>query len=309
MTQAPDRAPLLKAINDALNMIRKQPGAVPQCTTLPAPLGSLLAQCRELHQESARPEPLRTLHHLACTGGTLISKCLAVMPNTRLLSEIAPLTTIGVDPKKPRFVPSDLVLHLKTGLRPIDRDAIIAVFLAGMRELAAQSLRRGERLVVRDHAHSQFCVGPDVPDYPPLHHMLARLGPVLSVVTVRHPLDSYLSLLSNGWEHHKPGGFDEYCRRYRLFLAAHADLTLLRYEDFVDDPETSLRALCQGLEIPYNPAAAEIFTIAHISGDSGRAGSKIAPRSRRAVPDALAHSAKAGEAFGLLCAQLGYDGL
>ena len=34
---------------------------------------------------------IRTIHHLACTGGTLISKCISSMPETALISEINPM--------------------------------------------------------------------------------------------------------------------------------------------------------------------------------------------------------------------------
>jgi hypothetical protein len=35
-------------------------------------------------------QPLRIIRHFACTGGTIISKSLSVMPNTLLLSELNP---------------------------------------------------------------------------------------------------------------------------------------------------------------------------------------------------------------------------
>ena len=34
---------------------------------------------------------LRTIHHFACTGGTVISKCLAALPQVMLISEINPI--------------------------------------------------------------------------------------------------------------------------------------------------------------------------------------------------------------------------
>ena len=310
VSAAADPQPLLAAIAGALDLIRQQDMAAPS-TPLPppAPLSSLLEQCRRDHQQAVLEQrtPLRTIHHLACTGGTLISKCLMAMPNTRLLSEIAPLTTILVDPTKPRFAPSDLIWHMKTGLRPCDRDDIIAVFLAALATLSEQCRRRGERLILRDHAHSQFCVGAEIPDYAPLHHMIAALAPVRGVVTVRHPLESYLSLLNNRWEHHQPSGLDEYCRRYLAFLAAHEDLPRLCYEDFVADPDTVLRQICALLDLPFNPCAVEVFSLVQISGDSGRSGSLIASRPRRAIPESLRPALAESAAYHSLCAKLGYD--
>jgi len=39
---------------------------------------------------------IHTLHHLACTGGTVLSKCLAAMPRVALVSEVNPLNRLGV---------------------------------------------------------------------------------------------------------------------------------------------------------------------------------------------------------------------
>jgi len=310
MTGAP-AVPLLEAISEALALIRQQgaprlPDRLPPHTP---PLPSLLDQCRALQARAAADatEPLRTLHHMACSGGTLISKCLAVMPNTLLLSEVAPLSRIGLNPAKPNFLPSDMIRQLKENHRPSPREDLIEIFLAGLTALLRQTRARGERLVLRDHAHSQFCVGPDIPDYPPLHKMVAGLAPVLSVVTLRHPLDSYLSLLNNGWEHYKPAGLEEYARRYLAFLDAHAGITMLRYEDFTEDPDTVLRQICDILQLPFSPHAINTFSVIHISGDSGRSGAVIGPRSRRTVPAALAAAAETSDSYHRLCARLGYQ--
>ena len=40
----------------------------------------------------------RAIHHFACSGGTVISKCVAAMPHVALLSEVNPLNRFGADP-------------------------------------------------------------------------------------------------------------------------------------------------------------------------------------------------------------------
>src|SRR5690606_26210779 len=59
--------------------------------------GSLVDQCIALCEERRfeRKEPVRIVHHFACTGGTLICKCIAAMPNTQLLSEVNPLNAFS----------------------------------------------------------------------------------------------------------------------------------------------------------------------------------------------------------------------
>jgi hypothetical protein len=47
------------------------------------------------------PFVVRTLHHVACSGGTLISRCLAALPDVVVLSELNPTNRHG-----PVFNPS-----------------------------------------------------------------------------------------------------------------------------------------------------------------------------------------------------------
>lgn len=65
----------------------------------------------------AAVSPIRTIHHMACTGGTVFSKCLAVMPNVALLSEVNPLNRYGS-----AFEPTNPLLLLERSYRPLTTD-------------------------------------------------------------------------------------------------------------------------------------------------------------------------------------------
>ena len=67
----------------------------------------LLGRCANELNENAKPK-LRIIHHLACSGGTLISKCLSALPNVYLLSEVHPHTSLALDVNKPRYSPTDI---------------------------------------------------------------------------------------------------------------------------------------------------------------------------------------------------------
>lgn len=304
------RDDLLAAVHGALELVRAETQSLPRAENLAMvePLGSLLEQCRawQAAEAACAPEPIRTLHHFACTGGTPISKCLAVMPNTRLLSEIAPLSQLGAKNALPRFSPSDLVYHLKTGLRPVEDRAVLEVFLAGLRVIYRQCRARGEHLVLRDHSHSQFCDGTEIHHSPLLKEIVAEIAPVRAALTVRHPVASFLSLARNGWEHYAPKGLNEYCRRYEAFLDAHQGLPIYRYEDFVADPQTVLRALCDTLDLPWSNDAVEVFSVARLTGDSGRGGSRIAKHPPRTADGSFFEMAQASDSYRSLCARLGY---
>src|SRR5690606_17159391 len=125
--------------------------------------------------------------HFACTGGTLISKCLAAMPNVQLLSEIDPLSSMHA-PGVATFAPTDLILRLNQSTRGIGQDTLVEIFQAWLRIVVADCDRRGLRLILRDHSHSHFCIGDKIPDRPTLRELALDVGPVLSAVTVRHPM-------------------------------------------------------------------------------------------------------------------------
>lgn len=292
-----DVGSLLTVLDDALALLGEYPVAN-ALTTVGENPASLLDQCLELcaDRDAGGPEPVRTLHHLACSGGSLISKCLAVMPNTQLLSEVDPLSPIQATYLRgePHFSPTDMINLARQGSRGIEDGVVLAMFHADLEVLLEDCRRRGRRLVLRDHAHGHFTDGAAVPPRPSLRSIVATRFPVLSAVTVRHPLDSYLSLRSNGWVGFQPGTLDEYSRRYLAFLEAHAGVPRIRYEDFLADPPARMRELCAYLDLPYNPDFASLFDAIRVTGDSGRGGSVIEPRSRRTVgDDILAEAADA----------------
>lgn len=276
---------------------------------LPAlPLPGLLAQCRAmLHETAAQPDaPVRTLHHFACTGGTLICRCLAAMPNVRLLSEVDPLSTLG-DTGKALFFPSDLPSLARVGSRPPGPEVLVEVFLAGLAVLQADCRRQGLDLVLRDHAHSHYCTGAEIADRPGLRGVVGRGHPLCSAVTVRHPFDSWLSLLDLGWLHFTPATVEEYARRYHAFLDAHDGLEILRYEDFLADPEGRLQRLCAVLELRHDPGFRALLPAIRLSGDSGRRGDRIAARPRRPHTARQRDEALASRWFTSLLERLGYD--
>jgi hypothetical protein len=300
LTEAPRAAARAASIESSLAVLQ---GAGP----LPARQRQLLQQWRaEIDSRPAlQAQPLRTLHHFACTGGTLIAKCIAALPNVQLLSEVDPLSRYLAD-GAPRFVPTDMVALLRQSSRGADQGLVIELFQAQMRVLHADATRRGWALVVRDHAHSHFCEGADVPERPGLRQLMPPELPVLSLLTVRHPLDSLASLAANDWLHFEPRSVDEYSGRYHRFLDHHAGVPVLRYEDFVVAPEPAMQRICQTLQLGFQPRFAELFAGFGLSGDSGRSGATIAPRPSQPRAVALEAEAARSEAYRTLVARLGY---
>ena len=277
-----------------------------QVETQTPTLGSVLAECQNLILPAVTPvhAPVRLVHHFACTGGTLIARCLGVMPNVHLQSEVDPLST-QLDSQ--RFRPTDLGFLARTGTRPVDRATVLRIFHAGLDVVLDQAGQLGRHVVLRDHAHSQYCVGDRIPDRPTLRAIVATAHPVLSLVSLRHPLDSYLSLQKNAWVHFTAQTLEEYAHRMTRFLDDHKDLPQIRYEDILADPAGQIQMACQKLRLRFNPAFGDLIADVTLSGDSGRKGSGFTRHPRRPVPDDIARQAATSPTYTTLCARLGYN--
>jgi sulfotransferase family protein len=270
---------------------------------------SLFEQCIELCQEGARREvePIRTIHHLSCTGGTLITKCLAAMPNVLVLNEVAPLSTINFKPDKPAFTPTDMLSLVRQGNQKAPVELLIQLFLQNLDLLRNELASIGNRILVRDHSHSHFLTGANIPEQPCLLSIIKNLFQTISVVTVRDPVDSYLSLQKNGWLHFKPGTFNEYCRRYHLFLDAHENVPMFRYEDFVRDPSSVVNQMCHIFQFNFSDNFIDTFDTFKFSGDSGRSGNMIENRPRRMLTKEFLNSVKDSELYIKLINRMGYS--
>jgi hypothetical protein len=291
-----------KILNDHLPL----PAAGESKDVLASALPSLLQQCREMSglPGAGASRTMRSIHHFACTGGTLISRCIGAMANTQVLSEVDPLSTLQ-DARS--FGPTDLIRLARLGTRPPDQEVLVKIFLAGLDVLFREARQTGADLVLRDHSHSQFCVGAEIPDRPTLRDMLKTEYRLHALVSVRHPLDSYLSLLKNGWNRFTPPGLEKYARRYMAFLDCYEGVEILRYENFVADPEAEMQGICEILSLSYNEDFQQIFPALHLSGDSGRKGSVISARPRRPVSEDLMVEVGQSATYASLCARLGYS--
>lgn len=306
MTASRKRVDLLNSLESAVALLQTLPSLALAKLDDAAPLPSLLEQCEALI--ASKPAPVvRSIHHFACTGGTLLSKCLSAQPNVVLLSEIDPLSLISMTLGNPAFSPRSVIQQLRYSVRGNSEDLIAAVFRSEVATLRDSLQQKGQHLVIRDHAHSQYCYGPDMRGRKSVLDLLQAIGQTRSIVTVRHPIDSFLSITARpDWNHFSPLTLQEYSRRYMLFLDDHSALPTFFYEAFVAAPEQTTAEMCTALDLPYVPGAIDLRDVFKLSGDSGRSGSTVAERPRRAIPPAVIEQAQA-ETYLRLCQRLGYD--
>jgi hypothetical protein len=270
---------------------------------------ALLEQCLEICSAGELPvrEPVRTIHHFACTGGTLFSKCIAALPNVQLLSEVDPLSPLGLPAGGPRFVPTDAVSQLRQATRGFRPEALVDLFSSQLRVIYNEADSDGQYLVIRDHTHSHFCTASEIADRPTVRELVAAVAPVRSIVTVRHPVDSYVSLKAMKWIHFHPGTFEEYCQRYIEFLSRYAETPVVRYEDLVDRPAETMTVVADLLALPFDESFMSLQSVFRLTGDSGRRDGPIGPRERRAEAVELHRDSGGIESYRALLGMLGYD--
>jgi protein O-GlcNAc transferase len=252
---------------------------------------------------------LRILHHLHRTGGTLISKCVASLPRISLLSEVHPRAPFPV--LDPVFQGTFWLRLLTDEAAALLEDASFAEKIRALHLLASN---RGDALVLRNWAYLDFFARPfeeEAGGELSISRELEGGFRLVQVVTVRHPVDQWLS-----WRCYQGAAtaqdftfaqFVDACRRFR---DRTADLPVLRYEDFVREPERRMRELCAALELDFDPRFLRRWPYYHqITGDDNDRASgdwRIAPRPRRAVEPALAAEAAENATLGELLEYYGY---
>lgn len=220
------------------------------------------------------PATIRLLHHLARSGGTLLAKALGCMQGVVLLSEINPRwaeiparfapMTHWLDPRVQAAAWHGLISPAEAESLAIEGPRGFA-FLIGL--LAERAEARGGHLLIRDWSHLDFHAWP----------FLAAPSGQLSIVRAleghfrllraaswRHPAPQWQSL-KKVTGHPDPASYLAGCLG---FAAAVAPLGPVRHEDFTRDPEAALRALCDRLELDYDPGWRERwFAYDKVTGD------------------------------------------
>lgn len=269
---------------------------------------SLISRCQEVVGSEAKDKPvLRVIHHLACSGGSLITKCLSAMPNAFVLSEVHPYSYRHLTDNVATFLPSDIATLAHQANFPQSKKLAVDIFRNSVRQTYEHVENNGGTLILRDHSHSDYCVGSNFEKTSTVVSVLNDAFDIKSLVTVRNPIDCFASLKSNYWLHFSPPTFDEYCLRVLKFLKPYLKKQIVEYERFVESPLEVMKEMCEILELPYDENFEDIFDYFLVTGDSGRKHSTIAPRVRRELDDALKNEIRQSENFKLLCEKYQFE--
>ena len=148
---------------------------------------------------SHSPRVIRSIHHLACSGGTVISKCIQAMHQTVVISEVHPHHA------RYTFNPFDPVqLFIAQTNLQADKKLMEDVFRARVKECASIAQQTNVNLVLRDHTHSDYFLTKnrdEIVNRSTLLDLISLDFKVQSLVTIRNPLEAYSSLKNNNWDH------------------------------------------------------------------------------------------------------------
>ena len=263
---------------------------------------------------SAVTASVAILHHMARSGGTLISKCIGCMDSIALLSEVHPLTASGQF--NPLFQANSwLGIDVPAELKALGEGQNIN-WLQAIELIHRCVKARGEKLVVRDWSHLDYTGVPWVQPTYQLNtaKVLGSKFEIHQAFSVRHPIDQWNSLTKLGVIAGKLD-VNAYLKGYRAFAEQAAELGYVRYEDFTANPAKYLKILCTSLDIPYDPDfVSKWFSYTSITGDvssdgPGRAteAKDITPlRRHEPEPEILAAFRRCPD-FGVSLEILGYE--
>ena len=277
-------------------------------TPMPAATPRADAPAAATTVRATRP-PLRLIHHMARSGGTVISKCLGCMAGVVLLSEIHPLGTSHFNPliQAQRWyglLSTQDLIELKARGRIGFGDAIELI-----RRRAEDC---NQRLVIRDWSHLDFTGVPFVAR--PAQRLLtadalASRFELRQVCSVRHPLDQWLSLSQLAVVQGRLG-LAAFLAGYRRFAEVAQSIGFHRYEDFTRDPNAVMKSLCGSLQLKFDRGFAErwrdyTFVTGDVSGSRG--GGEIGPVPRRPVATDLLAALAANDDYQASLKLLGYQ--
>lgn len=239
-------------------------------------------------------EKIRILHHLASTGGTLVSRCLAAMTGVGLLSEQHPLRAM-----RERYDPYVHALWQGWGAEA----EFIQAFREQTRILSAAAARSGRVLVIRDWTHADFFGSERL--YSMTASALDGHFKQVRAATVRHPIDTWISMTASGFLK-----FDhaEFLRRFLAFVDMTAFMPVVRYEDICHTPLTAVSELCAALDVPFEmDFLGRLADVVWVTGASGRKADMPGPRPRMPIAEEDFEKLVRNPMMAEICARLGYS--
>jgi hypothetical protein len=235
------------------------------------------------------------------------------MQGTVLLSEIHPLAWQKFNPVMQAhtwfglLTPTDIAKLQQQRTKFSDAIALIE----------RRSRDRGDSLVLRDWNHLDYTGYPFItsPGYHPLLFMeLAGDFNIIRLSIARDPVAQWLSLMQYlvtfDMLKPEPLDLDQFLLGYRKYAELCVETGFIRYEDFLQKPELTMRETCDRLQISFDPNFIDNWhEYKTITGDviSTRGGNEIKPLPPPSVQPALKEKFLANADYHRAIELLGYN--
>ncbi len=224
---------------------------------------------------------------MARTGGTVIGKCLASMDSIMFFSEIHPQIINEMSIIEQAYNWFDL-------LGPVDMKRLFNMKSVGFNDsldmIFQKCKEQKKSLVIRDWSHIDFTktTYKEKPSFKlTTSNYIAQRFPVIRTAIVRHPIDQWLSLRELRIIQLDPISPRSFLYGYSRFAEYCNQIGFIRYEDFIKNPNNTLKSLCQRLELVFDPCYNyRWYEYSKITGDihgAGRGGDEIKPLPRRPI--------------------------
>jgi hypothetical protein len=258
---------------------------------------------------------IRIIHTLGGCGGTILSRCIGVLPGIALFSEINPASIRRFSYLDPLYQDRNWIHLLEAAelerFSELDLEKAEA-FREVIAALHVRAVETGRHLVLRDFnlvdfVGIPFCASP--PQKLTLYAALPAAIPTRSVAFIRHPMDQWSSICKH--EEVRDLTPSTFCNAYAAFLHELGDIPIHRYEDFVERPKSCLQAICEDLLLPFDPAFIDRFqSFDYVTGDFSRHQEKsISAPAKRSLPPQALEEFRACGTFKLILSATGYEEL
>ena len=243
----------------------------------------------ELHSlkknKSAKKQTIRIIHNLARSGGTLISKCLGSMNTVALLSEIHPNAQKAVS-----------FNAVKQAQQWLDFDPTYPWqtnnFVTAIKAIEQHCSQQQQILLLRDWSHVDY-LGVPVTSKPDnqasLVNALKNDFHIQNIQLIRNPVDTWLSTRRLNLIKAAKISSTEFIQAYLNYLNNTSSDFQLLYENFLIDPDNTLKQACCHLKIEYDSLYKNKWhKFKQLTGDlsnqsSHRSKPTIKPRARRSI--------------------------
>ena len=246
---------------------------------------------------------LLTIHHACCTGGSIISQILASATNSILISEINPFQSIRDKRIEPFFDPTAILWHLVYNSKEISNTHKLKYFFCQLDISIEHAKGLQKNLLLRDHTHSTFNFSDK-----DIFFMKKKLGSqfletlryfyelkskdvdfalIKPIISVRHPLDSFIAARKKGWLFPYCGGgeinLENYCKgllKFQNYMEKEKSAKVIRYEDICINFSDCLKKTFLDLNIDYQIPSLDEINLIKVTGKSGRKTENISLRER-----------------------------